>query len=328
MANPSANVGTHTTLKGVQDIGRAQFKESIESNLVEFFKWGCLGIGAFYNFNFPASGAYGGTFTTLRLSEDPNYTKGQVWEGPRTDWVWESGVQYGTQPIEVSGVYVDGVFYANGAMVPDGGNFHINYPLGRIIFDNPIASTSHVECEYSVRSWQFTPASVPWWREVQYNSMRVDDFQYLQYGSGVWNVLGENRVQLPHVIVDCTPRQSYIPLGLGQGTRVNQEVIFHILGEVPYDTKAMSDIVVSQRDKTIYLFDKNQIADAEAYPLNQDGSIADGAKCYPDLVAPSGDGGYFWVKGTILEMSSDSVSNSPPLYQACVRATVQVDMPW
>lgn len=328
MANPSSNTGTHTSLKGCSDIGRALFKEQVEANCVEFFKWGCLGIGAFYNFYLPASGAYGGSYTTLRCSEDPNYLQGQVWEGPRQDWVWESGVQYGTQPIAISGVYINGTFYANGSLVPTGSGFAVNYPLGRITFDNPISPSSVVECEYSARQWQFTPASVPWWREVQFNSMRVDDFQYQQYGSGAWSVLSENRVQLPHVIVDVTPRQTYIPLGLGQGTRVNQEVMFHILGELPYDPKTMSDIIIAQRDKTIQLFDKNKIAEANAFPLDEYGNIASGARCYPDLVASTDLGGYFWVKGTFLEMSSDSVSNSPPLYHACVRATVQVDMPW
>ena len=327
MANPSSNTGTHTTFKGVSNIGDAQFKENLELNIIEFFKWGCLGIGAFYNYHIPASGAYGGDFTTLNMVLDPNYQMGQVWQGARQDWVWESGVQYSVQPIAISGIYINGSFYPNGSTTP-GGNFYIDYPYGRITFDNPISSGSHVQCEYSARSWQFAPASVPWWREVQYNSLRVDNFQFGEYGSGAWSVLAGNRVQLPHVIVDATPRQTYINLGLGQGTRVNQEMMFHILGEVPYDPKSMADIIVSQRQKTIFIFDKNEIAASSAFPLDPYGSLASGAKCYPDLVAPNSVGGYQVGKATILEMSSDYVSNMPPLYHTCVRSTIQVDMPW
>ena len=325
MANPSPNVGSHTSFKGIAGscIGAAQFKENLEINILEFCRWSCLGIGAFYNFFLPGSGAYGGSFTRLRLSEDPNYLEGQVWEGPRQDWVWESGVQYSTQPIAISGVYVDGTFYPNGSAVPVGGNFSINYPYGRILFQNPLATDSVVECEYSARLWQFSPASVPWWRGVQYNSLRPDDFQYLSYGSGAWSVMAEHRVQLPHVIVDCTPRQSFVGWQLGLGTRVSQEVMFHILGEEQYDTKTMSDIITAQREKTIILFDKNAILASGAMPLNPDGTIASGARCYPDLVHD-----FEISRAAILEMSSDYVTNSPPLYHSAIRATVQVDVPW
>ena len=100
--------------KFVSQIGETLLMSQIESNFKTYLDWGLLGIGGFSNVSIPTSGAYGGTFDRLRLVDDPSYTLGQVWEGPRKDWVWESGVEYSTQPTELTGGDVESTLYGTG----------------------------------------------------------------------------------------------------------------------------------------------------------------------------------------------------------------------
>jgi hypothetical protein len=103
---------SYTRLKGVTDVSQSTLCDQLESNIIEFFNWGMLCIGGFNNVQIgAASGAYGGDMSRLRPVSDPNYINGQVWEGFRQDWVWQSGIEYVVQPIPVSGVYINSVFY-------------------------------------------------------------------------------------------------------------------------------------------------------------------------------------------------------------------------
>jgi hypothetical protein len=318
-------VSTSTTLKGVDNIGDSLLSEQLECNALAFFSWGLLGIGGFFNVNIPQSGAYGGDFSRLRLSEDPNYSVGQVWEGFRKDWVWESGVEFTSQPTAISGVFVDGQYY-NPA--DTGGYGHlVDYPNGRIIFASPIDSGSTVTCEYSYRLWQWYTQDVPWWEEIQFNSYRVDSPQFLQYGSGAWSILAENRVQLPAVIVEAVSRTDRKPFEIGsEAVTVRQDLLFHILAETPTDRKTMHDIITEQYQKRIQGFDKNLMFDADAYPLTADGAIASGAMCYPDLIQPTGDGGFFWTQIRFADTRSVDQGRILPFYWATVRAVMEVDI--
>ena len=97
----------YTKFSKVSNIGDTLLSSEIENNLKWFLDWSLLGIGGWSNVNIPTSGAYGGTFDKLRLVNDPSYTNGQVWEGARKDWVWETGSSYeGYDPIQISGVYL------------------------------------------------------------------------------------------------------------------------------------------------------------------------------------------------------------------------------
>lgn len=143
-------MGSAESFKGVNNLGDSLLSDQLESNLFAWCTWSSLGIGAFANITLPASGAYGGTPSLLRLSEDPNYQSGQVWEGFRKDWVWETGVNYAYQPIRVSGVYVNGTFQP---VTGTGTYAHtIDYPAGQVVFNNPISPSSNVQCEFSYRT--------------------------------------------------------------------------------------------------------------------------------------------------------------------------------
>ena len=318
---------THTRLKGVSSVFDSQLSDQLEANLVGFFQWGFLGVGGFFNVTVPQSGVYGGKESRLRPVYDPNYTDGQVWEAFRKDWVWETGVEYDHQPIRVSGVYVDGVFHA----VNETGAYahHIDYPNGRVVFDNPISTGCVVEAEYSYRLFQLYTADTEWWQKIQTRSFRVDDPHFLQWGSGEWDILAQNRVQLPAIIVEAVPnvasRQGF-EIGNSVQT-VQQDVLFHVLAEDRFYFKWLHDTITNQKDKRFIGFDKNRMLAADAFPLNQDGSPRESGMMYPDLVKPSGEGGYGWRQLRVEDSRSTEQPRLGSVHYCTVRLRIGIDLP-
>jgi hypothetical protein len=48
---------------------------------------------------------------------------------------------------------------------------HYNYPLGRVVFDTAVSTTSAVKLEYSYRNVQtYIADQAPWWDEIQQES--------------------------------------------------------------------------------------------------------------------------------------------------------------
>lgn len=316
---------THTSLKGVTDATFSLLNDQLECNVASYFDWGLLGVGAFGSVTIPSSGVYGGNQHQLALLKDKNYTVGQVWQGYRQNWIYESGVDYSTQPIQISGVYVNGAFRP--LNTPGSSGYKINYPLGQVVFTTALPTTSTVTCEYSYKQVNVTTASSPWFRELQQNSYRVDDGHFQNSGSGAWSIAGQNRLQLPAVVVECSNSRNFKGWELGGGQEVNQDVQLHIISETPYDKNQLSDLISYQNNKKIYLYDKNYMRANGLFPLDRNGSLISGALTYPNLVRPSGDGGAFWrtcrfLRGTVLHKN---VSNT--LYAATVRFTCEVPMP-
>lgn len=254
----------------------------IEGNLIAFFDWNFIDKGALHNITIPKSGAYGGDFSRLRLSPDPRYTSGRVWESIRGNWVWESGLST-LSPIRISGVFVNNNFQSSG--------YKIDYINGRVIFDTAIATSSTVKLEYSYKEVQFISADDnPWLRQVQYRSRRVDDSNFL-LGSGGYIGLPENRLQLPSVGVSVVSRTNK-GFQLGGHHKVIHTAKFHVLAEDEYTCKKISDTIANQENTTFYVFDPNRMARSGAFPLNIDGTLSSNPLIYPNLVKYSGNGGY------------------------------------
>lgn len=317
----------HTRLKGVNDIGESLLSDQLETNLAGFFSWGFLGIGAFFNVTIPTSGVYGGDFHRLRHLEDPFYSGGQVFQGVRKDWVFETGVDYSKQPIRVSGVFVDGDFHP---VTGVGAYAHtVNYPLGQVVFDTPISPTSVVTCEYSHRFVQVLTGDAPWWRQIQTESFRPDHLHFGQSGSGMWSILSQNRVQLPAVVIQALPHTSRRGLALGGGTIVRQDVLFDVIAETPFDRNQLHDVVSYQGLKRIMLFDRNTLVTDNRLPLDENGSPKASGFFYPDMVKPSSENGYAWRQLRIENFQSvpQPKEMTGPLYMSTLRVSVEIDMP-
>lgn len=316
----SCNIST--TFQHVCQVGNTLLNSELESNLKSFLDWGFLGIGGWFDVTIPTSGAWGGTFDQLRVVDDPSYTLGQVWETPRKDWVWETGVAYtGGNPINISGVYIDSALKATGDATYA---HHYNYPLGRVVFNTPVSTASTVQIEHSYRNVQtYIADQAPWWDELQYNSMRVDDSTFSQISSGNWSILANHRVQMPAVVIETVPRRTFQPYELGGTSNfVTQDVLFHIVAESRWWRNQIVDILSIQKDKTLMLYDSDKLATNEAFPLDYRGMVVDASKNYSGIVNNTD---YQYTTARITDVSvTEMESYNSRLYEGTVRASFEV----
>jgi hypothetical protein len=316
----------HLKLKAVTDINQSHLMNDLEQNLKFFLQWGLLQAAAWSDVSIPKStGFYGGNYYTLAHVADPNYTDGQIWETPRLDLVYESGVNYdgSINPIAISGVYIDGTFYG-----PDHATYghYVDYPRGRVVFNNAISTDATVTMEYSYRDIQVELAdnSIVW-KQIQKDSFRVDSGQLGNSEEGEWTAkLSDTRQQLPAIIIEVVPQGYTTPYEIGNGSlERHQDVLFHVIAEDRYWRNQLCDILIFQQDKTIYMFNTNEVAESGAFPLDYRGTIVNGGLCYPDLVKERRNGGYRWRKLTFERVTLSEVENiNPNLYRGTVRATM------
>jgi hypothetical protein len=315
-----------TTFKGLNNIGNPTISESIKVNLLTYMDWSFLTKGGYDNVDIPVTGVYGGLQHQLRYVDDQRYDSGQVFEGFRSGWVWESGTGQTPEPIVISGVNVDGTFYPSNTTGAFG--HHINYPDGQIVFATGIATTSTVTAEYSYRWVNVLDATdIPWFQEVQYNSHRLDQAHFLQSGSGDWAQYSQTRVQLPAIAIELG-RRKYNPFQLGGGQYCRTDVLFHIFAEDTNTAEKLGDIISFQHEKTIWMFDLDLMAMSGGYPLDYQGSLVDGALSYPDLVRSVDDGGFRWNKIRFDETEGRKGNwIHRDLYHSTVKMTTEVVLP-
>tara|TARA_R100001443_G_scaffold4277_4_gene12679 strand:- start:7599 stop:8558 length:960 start_codon:yes stop_codon:yes gene_type:complete len=290
-------------------------------NFINFYDWGLLDAGQFYNIKIPQSGIYGGDRHKLRVADNPNYTAGQVWEGYRKNWVWESGVDGTTQqPITISGVYVDNTFYATGNTTKP---FYIDYINGSVVFDSAQTTTSTVHLEYSHKWVQVVPAEgVSWFQQIQQSSFRNEnDFQVS--GSGGWAQLGQTRIQLPALAVEVIPAASTKPYQIGGGQWVNTEILFYVITENHWECTNLVDTIIKQNDRTIQLFNPTKVAISGVSPFNYRNELTTHA--IPSGLYPLLTSGYPYQKCWINDSRGANITQlSPELYIGTARCSTQV----
>jgi|TARA_R110000824_G_C15212742_1_gene676787 hypothetical protein len=311
-----------STFQHVSQVGNTLLNSELESNLKSFIDWGMLGIGGWFNVTLSTYGGWGGTFDRMRPVDDPAYTLGQVWETPRKDWVWESETPYvGGDTISISGVWIDSALKGTGDATY---GHHYNYPLGRVVFDSAIPTSSTVQIEHSYRNVQvYIADQAPWWDELQYNSMRVDDTTFDQIASGNWNILANHRVQMPAVVIETVPKRTFQPYELGATSNfVTQDVVFHILAESRWWRNQLVDIISIQKDKTLMLYDSDKLADSNAFPLDYRGAIVNSGNHYSGIINNTT---YQYTSARITNVGiteMDSYNNR--LYEGTVRASFEL----
>jgi hypothetical protein len=312
--------------RGVTEIGQSLLSDNLEINFAAFLQWSLLSIGAFENVRIPSSGAYGGDKHRLRLVDSPYHASGQVWEAFRNDWVWESGIPYHTQPIRVSGVYVNGTFHSLSAT---GAYAHtVDYPLGQVRFSSAISPSSVVTCEYSYRYVQVHTADHPSFQQIQTNSFRVDDNTFLLEGSGAWHSFSQNRLQLPALVIEAAPTVA-LQYGREVGSLASvttKEVRVHVLTEERWWYKQLNDLFLLQYQKRLSAFDKNLLDQKGLFPLLFDGSISSSGKMYPDWIKPTGEGGAWYNQYRLIENRTVERPKMGAIHFSTVRLMVEVDL--
>lgn len=309
----------YTNFKGVTEFYHPELSEQISNNLISYLNWSFLQIGAFSNIEIPTSGAYGGDFSRLTPLINPYYTDGQVWQGIHDQWVYESGLDRDIQPINFSGVYVDGTFYpkdTNGAY-----EHYVDYTEGQIVFTNPISLSSSVAAEYSFREVSILDCeSVPFFQKFDYHSYRPDTAQRNLAGSGDLDIFGEMRISLPCVGIEVFSRDSE-PHGLGGSCqRAHIGINFHVFAEHKPIANRIAEIIKKQEEKSIYLYDMLAMINNGSFPLDYRGSTHSGTLMYPDLVET-----YMWRKLRFNEANTQLANKiQQNLYQAITKVEAEV----
>lgn len=316
-------------------IGQANISVQVESNLVSWLNHAFLEIGGWVNIATGSTSYYGGVdLSRLYPVDDPNYADYQVWQGFRKDWVYESGgaIEYNTgDPLVCTGVYINSTFYPSATTT--GAYAHtVNFPAGRIVFTNTgaigsggISSSTNVKTNFSYRLVQVHKGEPDWFKSFQYFSMRADNSHFLQFGSGAWDADWRNRVQLPAIVVQLVPEKTSKPWQLGTLASWNyQKCNLYVFAEDDYWCKQIRDLLASQYDRTIYMYDVNRVEDSGVYPLNAFGGRNLSGLLYPQLVTESGAGGYRYKRMRFTNVTmSDVKTPHQNLHGAVVRTSIE-----
>lgn len=252
----------------------------LEDNFKSFLDTAFLNIGAFTNVTKPTSTLYGGDMSKLSPVTDPSLPNGTSWETSKKDWVWEDCCTYQqASPINISGVYVNNILYP----APTGVSPHtytLNYPMGRVQFNHPVASNSDVRVEHSYRNIQIYKSNESaWFKELQQYSYDPSKFNNIK------QITANHRVQMPAIVLEFLPGMDMKPYEIGSTRNiVYQDIMLHILTETYSDRAIILDILIPQKDRPIYLYDINKVVNDQVYPLNYDGSINPSGLSYSDLV--------------------------------------------
>lgn len=319
-------VNNYEIFNGVTDIGADFYSTNLLYGVTDWCRWASLQAGGFQNvLKTQGSGLYGGHPSILRPVSTPNYTDGQVWEGMRSDWVWETGLNYSVTPRAMSGVYVGNTFYDT---VTETGTYshHVNYPLGRVVFDSAIGTGLNVRADYAFRTISFSPAKQSWFQELLYDSFNVERSDFYIMASGSHNQLSQARRQMPAVGLELSARRGFKPYQLGGGQYIYQDLIFYVLAENSEDRDQLLDRLSIQNDKTIWIPDRKTMKEDSGYPHDLDyrGVPVSSPKQFPDLITPTGDGGFRWAMIRFTDTTAqpwDTVNGW--LYRGEVRTTCE-----
>lgn len=318
---------TYQPLKGISGIFDATLNNDIQDGLVEYFDWALLEKGNYFNVTANEQAPNGEDMSRLRLSSNDSYVIGQVWEGFRKNWVWQSGVTVNgfDAPIVgnnnempgISGVYVDGKFHPTSGVGPY--SHYVDYFNGRIIFNTAIPTGSVVKAEYSYKYINVLYAnSLPWYRELQVKTSKPTSV-FLDSEDGSWNLPPESRVQLPFIAIEVVPSRTFKGFQLGGGQWVYTDVLFHCMAEDEITRNRLVDIVSMQNDKTINLFNSNKINADKKFPLDYRGVPAPSALRYPELVEMY-DGGKLRLTKTVVQ---DMITHNTTVFGGIVRITTE-----
>lgn len=279
-------------LKGFDSVHDYALSNNIQDSLVEYFDWGLLEKGNYFNVDLNETSPNGSDMSRLRLSSNDAFASGQVWEGFRSNWVWQSGLApsghaeplVGTDPNfpGISGIYIDGNFEPSSGV---GQYAHkIDYFNGRVIFDSPIPTGLTVKAEFSYKYINVVYAnSVPWLREIQARS-NYPTSRFYNTSTGAWDVPPESRLQLPAIAIEVVPVRRFRGYQLGGGQWVYTDVLFHCIAEDDTTRNMLIDIVSLQNDKCVYSIDGDRLNASGLFPLDQGGTPVPSAMLYPELI--------------------------------------------
>lgn len=309
-------VDSYTELKGFTSLSESDLQTAIETNLISFLDWGLLNKGGFTNVSLTSSNINSSNKSSLRKVTDTNFS-GSVWSTFHQNLVWESGLSTQNQPIDISGVYVNGSFKTP---TSSGYQHYIDYTNGNVVFSSAISATT-VKMEYSYKNVLVTKIdAVPILKEMQFRSFDISVNGYNTPSSGDWSILNRAKVQPPLIAIELAPSVSFTPLELGNTCQVaHTDVLFHVLADNDETVKKLSWIISMQKDKTVFLYDIDAVAQSGYYGLDYRGAKSNNPKTYDYLVE-----NLKFNKLTFSDMNIQNVKKIGSLYHGVVRGKTEV----
>lgn len=308
---------------GIDSIGSTQIINELENNYKSFLDWGFLNAGGFTNVTRPSTNISNFDLHKLKPTKDNNRPANTVWQTPRKDWVYESGVNYNNySPINISGIYVNGNFHPG----PTGDasvGYRLNYPEGQVIFNSGVSPSSSVEMNYSFRNIQvYKTEQFPYWREIQFKSLE-NRTGFALSDKGDFSIGAEHRVQLPSVVIETIARSNSKPFRLGdKSLYIEQDILLHILADNSKDKNNITDILRLQEDRVIWLYNTDTIVKSGIFPLTYNGSKNVNGQNYDDII---NDPTYQWVKCQLTDINiSDITFTNMRMYGSVVRITNEI----
>jgi len=308
-----------TVFQGLCSISDDLLLNIVEANFKTFFDWAFLDLGAWFDAEI---NEYTINSSTVQQSQlipvvDEAYTDGQVWQGIRKDWVYETGCHQSLSPIDITHLTVNGVVHNY-----PGGDFTINYPEGRVIFDSPLDINASVLMEYSYRNVQVYRASdASWFNEIQYGSFNNSNPDIQRMEDGNWSIGSNQRIQLPAIIIEPFSRSNSIPYQIGSRELViSQDVGFYILAETKNERNKLLDIIRLQQGMIIQLYNTNDVAQNEAFPLGPTLDKNLSGLMYPQLVQK-----YPYKRCYLKSINLYEIESvNPNFHQGLARATMEI----
>ena len=306
----------HTHFNNIVNFNQKGLYSQIETNLKDFMDWSFLNVYAYNNVNI-VSGVSPQTYTLRSVSASGTTPQSvTTWEGPFKDWVWENVPDRNIKSI--NNVILNGV----NLPTPTGsGNYtyHINYPLGRLAFNNPVSSNSSVKLEYSYRQVQtYKSEDSLWWKEIQKNN-------YGAFNDSAFTnqLLAEHKLQPPFIMIETIARNNQIPYEIGNSSNIlDQDILFHVFTRNPSQRSNLIDILLSQKDKGLILYDLNKVIADGVYGLNYRGEKNINGLNYGQLVT---DPSYFYRQCYVKNSTLSELNQfSTTLYNGIVRWTLEI----
>ncbi len=309
-------------LKGFNSVFSTTLNNELQDNLVEFLDWGLLQKGNYQNVTKGELSPDGYDYSKLKMSPiNTQKASGTIWEGFRSNWVWQSGISFSPAPIVgtnnsipgISGVYINNTFYPSTTTGPYG--HKVDYFNGRVIFNSHLPSGANVQAEYSYKYINVLYAnSLPWLREIQYKSLEPTSNT-----GGMFSIPPEAKVQLPAIAIEIVPRRTMKGYQLGGGQYVETDILFHCIAEDEFTRNKLIDIISLQNEKTIHMFNSNAIANSGSFPLDYRGIPVSGALRYPDLI------NNYYANSIRLKNSNvqEMIALNSNLYAGIVRLTAE-----
>jgi len=212
---------------------------------------------------------YNNDISRLLSSNDPTFVDNNtIFQSPYKNWVYEDGIvpiESGVlPPVVASGVIVNGTFYSSST---NGTYAHaIDFPNGRVVFDNALAGSPIVQVDYSYKE-----ATVDFANIFDNEDMPIQIETALKDNPAQTGVAGYPKSDtrtLPAVFIDVLSRSTIAyELGTREGA-ANFDGIFHLWTRDDFMRDIIEDILVDENRQILLGINFN----TAQYPLLSTGA--------------------------------------------------------